>query len=343
MSRVSLLLVGGLAAMVALSATYNLAVPAVLQHRYPPPGAIYKVNGYAMHLYCTGAGAPTVIVEAGLGDDFIGWQKVQPEVAKFTRICTYDRAGLGWSDDRPEPHDAKHIAQQLHALLQAAGENGPIVLVGASAGGFYARQFVSDFPQLVAGMVFSDSSVPDQVRDIPGGAWTPEEARQVHHDAMWDLINQSTGWARLRGQCQGEVEKGLDTWRDVARAEACRPAYARSGLAEWDEFWHSADEAAEARCCGNIPLAAREPESAVSAEPSHHRPRQRASCTYRPSGCGDCCDRAGGERCPPTQARSADGDYGHAVGRNASSRRHRKRAGTHGAGLRGSSGCHRSS
>jgi len=266
MSRVSLLLVGGLAAVVALSATYNLAVPAVLQHRYPPPGAIYKVNGYAMHLYCTGAGAPTVIVEAGLGDDFIGWQKVQPEVAKFTRICTYDRAGLGWSDDRPEPHDAKHIAQQLHALLQAAGENGPIVLVGASAGGFYARQFVSDFPQLVAGMVFSDSSVPDQVRDIPGGAWTPEEARQVHHDAMWDLINQSTGWARLRGQCQGEVEKGLDTWRDVARAEACRPAHARSGLAEWDEFWHSADEAAEARCCGNIPLVI------VSRDPDWRKP-----------------------------------------------------------------------
>lgn len=255
-----------LAAIVVFSGAYNLLVSAALQHRYPPPGRVYSVNGYAMHLYCTGSAAPMVVVEEGLGDDFISWQRVQPEVAKLTRICTYDRAGLGWSDDRPDPHDAKHFAQQLHALLHAAGEDGPIVLVGASAGGFYARQFVSDFPQEVAGMVFSDSSVPDQVRDIPGGAWTPEEARQVHHEAMWDLINQSTGWARLRGQCKGEVEKGLDTWRNVARAEACRPAYARSGLAEWDEFWHSADEAAQARCCGNIPLVI------VSRDPDWRNP-----------------------------------------------------------------------
>lgn len=267
MKRVILILVGGLAAVVALSATYNLGVSAVLQHRYPPPGAIYNVNGYAMHVYCTGAGAPTVIVEAGLGDDFIGWQKVQPEVAKFTRICTYDRAGLGWSDDTPDPHDAKHIARQLHALLRAAGENEPIVLVGASAGGFYARQFVADFPQQTAGMVFSDSSVPDQIRDIPNGAWTPEAARQTHHDSMLDLIRESTGWARLSGQCKGDVEQGLDAWRNLARAEACRPAYSRAGLGEWDEFWHSADEAAEAHCCGNIPLVI------VSRDPEWRNPR----------------------------------------------------------------------
>ena len=61
---------------------------------------------------------------------------------------------------------------------------------------------------------------------------------------MWDLIKQSTGWARLRGECAGEVEKGLE-WRDLARAEACRPAYARAGLGEWDEFWHSATQAAK--------------------------------------------------------------------------------------------------
>ncbi len=226
----------------------------MLQHRYPVPGRIFQVDGYGMHLYCTGTGAPTVIVEAGLGNDFISWQRVQPEVAKFTRICTYDRAGLGWSDDQPGPHDAKHFARQLHALLNTAGENAPLVIVGASAGGFYARQFVSDFPQQVAGLVFSDSSVPDQVRDMPAGAWTAEKARSIHRDNMGDLINQSTGWARLRGQCKGEVEQGLDAWRDLARAKACRPAYARSGLAEWDEFWNSAEQAAQAHCCGEIPL-----------------------------------------------------------------------------------------
>jgi pimeloyl-ACP methyl ester carboxylesterase len=245
---------GVVVGLVGVCALYNLAAGSVLQHRYPPPGRIYKVNGYGMHLYCTGTGAPTVIVEAGLGNDFISWQKVQPEVAKFARICTYDRAGLGWSEDQPGPHDAEHIARQLHALLTTAGENAPFVLVGASAGGFYARQFVSEYPRQVAGMVFSDSSVPDQVRDMPTGGWTAEKARQIHHDNMWDLIKQSTGWARLRGECKGDVEQGLDAWRNLARAGACRPAYARAGLAEWDEFWHSADQAAQAHCCGAIPL-----------------------------------------------------------------------------------------
>jgi pimeloyl-ACP methyl ester carboxylesterase len=219
-----------------------------------------------MHLYCTGSGIPTVVVEAGLGDDFIGWQKVQPEVAKFTRICTYDRAGLGWSKDQPGPRDAKHIAQQLHSLLQTAGENGPVVLVGASAGGFYARQFASDYPEQVTGMVFSDSSVPEQVRALSYGAWSEEKARRMHRDAMWDLIKQSSGWARLRGQCKGEVEKGLDAWRDLARAEACRPAYARAGLGEWDEFWNSAEQARQAKCCGNIPLVV------VSQDPDRPKP-----------------------------------------------------------------------
>lgn len=255
-----------LVAIVALPGAYNLVVSAALQHRYPAPGKIYRVNGYAMHLYCTGSGAPTVVVEAGLGDDFIGWQKVQPEVAKFTRVCTYDRAGLGWSDDQPGPHDAQHIVRQLHALLQAAGETGPIVMVGASAGGFYARQFASDHPEQVAGMVFSDSSVPDQLRDMPAGAWTAEKARQVHHDALWDLVKQASGWSRLRGQCKGDIEQGLDAWRDLARAEACRPAYARAGLGEWDEFWNSAQQAQSARCCGDIPLIV------VSQDPDRPKP-----------------------------------------------------------------------
>jgi pimeloyl-ACP methyl ester carboxylesterase len=76
----------------------------------------------------------------------------------------------------------------------------------------------------------------------------------MHRAAIWDLVKQSTGWARLRGECKGDVYPGLQAYSGFAGAEACRPAYARAGLAEWDEFWHSADEAAQARCCGDIPL-----------------------------------------------------------------------------------------
>ncbi len=245
---------GLLIGLVVISSLYNLAAGAVLKRRYPPLGRIYRVDGYAMHLYCTGSGSPKVVLEAGLGDDLIYWQKVQPEVAKTTRVCSYDRAGIGWSGDRPEPHDARNIARQLHELLQQAGETGPTIFVGASAGGFYVRQYVADHPEHVVGIVFADSSVPDQVRALKGGEWTQGKARRIHREAMWDLIKQTTGWARLAGDCKGDISKGLESYTGWERAQACRPAYARSGLDEWDEFWLSADEARAAHCCGNMPL-----------------------------------------------------------------------------------------
>lgn len=265
MKRVAAI-VGVLGALVILCALYNLAAAAVLKRRYPPLGRTYDVGGHAMHLYCAGKGAPTVLLESGLGDDLIYWQKVQPEVAKTTRVCSYDRAGLGWSDGQPGARDARHIAQQLHALLQAAGVSGPIVLVGASAGGFYVREFAGEFPHDVAGIVFADSSVPEQVRALSYGAWTAEKARQMHRDAMWDLVRQSTGWARLTGKCTGDVEKGLESFAGQARAEACRPAYARAGLGEWDEFWNSAEQAAQAHCCGSVPLLI------ISQDPDRPKP-----------------------------------------------------------------------
>ena len=256
-------LLGG---VVVACALYNLAAVAVLKHRYPPLGRMYTVDGHAMHLYCTGSGPPTIVLEAGLGDDLIYWQKVQPEIAKTTRVCSYDRAGIGWSEDQPGARDAKHIAQQLHALLQGARVAPPLVLVGASAGGFYVRQFTADYPQEVVGIVFVDSSVPEQVRALPYGAWTQEKARKMHRDALWDLVRQSTGWARLTGKCTGDVEKGLESYAGQVRAEACRPAYARAGLGEWDEFWTSAQQAAEAKCCGTIPLLI------ISQDPARPKP-----------------------------------------------------------------------
>lgn len=79
----------------------NIAIAAVLRVRYPVPGAFYQVNARSMHLYCSGRGSPTVVLEAGGGEDWLIWQKVQPEVAKTTRVCSYDRAGVGWSELQP--------------------------------------------------------------------------------------------------------------------------------------------------------------------------------------------------------------------------------------------------
>jgi pimeloyl-ACP methyl ester carboxylesterase len=207
-----------------------------------------------------------VVLESGLGDDWIYWQKVQPEVAKTTHICSYDRASIGWSDPRPGPQDAKNIASQLHILLQNANEAGPLILVGASAGGYYVREFTAMYPTEVTGLVFVDASVPEQIQKLPGGAYSEATAKKIHRDAKWDWLKEASGWARVTGKCKGEVDSGLEAYAGLASAEACRPGFAASGVAEWDEFWHSAEEAAQAPCCGDRPVLV------ISQDPDRPKP-----------------------------------------------------------------------
>jgi pimeloyl-ACP methyl ester carboxylesterase len=120
------------------------------------------VGGYEMYLHCVGAGTPTVILEAGYDDIAETWSLVQPEVARFTRACAYDRAGLGQSEPGPEPRNSLQMVKELHALLDKAGIEGPYVLVGHSLGGMYARLFADRYQEDVVGLVLVDSSHIDQ-------------------------------------------------------------------------------------------------------------------------------------------------------------------------------------
>jgi len=104
---------------------------------YTPPGEMIKVAGHRLHLYCTGHGSPTVILEAGNLGMSAHRVWIQQEVARITQVCSYDRAGIGWSEAAPGSHDARQISTQLHGLLTGAGEMGPYVLVGHSYGGLY--------------------------------------------------------------------------------------------------------------------------------------------------------------------------------------------------------------
>ncbi len=123
---------------------------------YPPPGQMVDVGGYRLHINCTGEGSPTVVIESGWGDMSASWGWVQPEVAKTTRICTYDRAGMGWSESSPQPRTAREFAKELHTLLAKANEPGPYVLVGHSLGGYTMRVYAHDYPGEVAGLVLID-------------------------------------------------------------------------------------------------------------------------------------------------------------------------------------------
>jgi pimeloyl-ACP methyl ester carboxylesterase len=109
------------------------------------------------------AGGPTVVLESGFGNSSEVWNRVQPEVAKFARVCSYDRAGLGASDPAPTPRTVVAITEDLHALLRNADVPGPYVLVGHSLGGILARLYASYYPNEVAGMVFVDSAHEDEV------------------------------------------------------------------------------------------------------------------------------------------------------------------------------------
>jgi pimeloyl-ACP methyl ester carboxylesterase len=144
-----------------LGANYQAIATWIDARNYPPAGQMVDVGGYKLHLYCSGSGSPTVILDARFPGTVSNWAWVQPEVAKTTQVCAYDRAGLGWSESGPGPHDAMHGARELHNLLDAAHMRGPYILVGHSLGGLTVRMFADQYPDEVAGMVLIEATNPD--------------------------------------------------------------------------------------------------------------------------------------------------------------------------------------
>jgi pimeloyl-ACP methyl ester carboxylesterase len=138
---------------------------------FPPPGKLVDVGGWRLHLNCTGearAAQPTVILEAGLGDFSVEWSLVQPGVAKFARVCSYDRAGDGWSELGPHPRTLRQIVYELHTLLDKAGVKPPLVLVGHSYGGWLVRLYAAIYQADVAGLVLVEAGAQNPWRMIDG-------------------------------------------------------------------------------------------------------------------------------------------------------------------------------
>ncbi|MEZ4710138.1 MAG: alpha/beta hydrolase [Caldilineaceae bacterium] len=139
---------------------------------FPPPGQLVDVGGYRLHLYCVGQGSPTVILESGQANSLSVWGWIQPAIAQTTRVCAYDRAGVGWSDRGPIPRDAQQMVAELHTLLQNANITPPYVLVGHSFGGLVTHLYAAQYPTEVAGLVWLDVEHPEQ------WARTPENQAQ---------------------------------------------------------------------------------------------------------------------------------------------------------------------
>jgi pimeloyl-ACP methyl ester carboxylesterase len=139
-------------------ATSGSAPPDIV---YEHAGQLVDAGGFRLNLYCMGSGSPTVVFDSGWGDWAPVWSKVQPEVAKWTRACSYDRAGYGFSEPGPMPRTSVRIAEELHTALHHAGIAGPYILVGSAFGGDNLRVFADQYMSEVAGLVLDDADPND--------------------------------------------------------------------------------------------------------------------------------------------------------------------------------------
>jgi pimeloyl-ACP methyl ester carboxylesterase len=158
-------------AVAVLILSQSAATQQPVSTRYPPPGKLVDVGGWRLHVHCTGENkqnTPTVVLESGFLGFSFDWSLVQPEVARFTRVCSYDRAGHAWSDPGPRPRTMRQSAHELHKALANLGISPPYVLVGHSLGGLLVRTFASQYPQEVVGMVLVDSAHEDAQRNFKG-------------------------------------------------------------------------------------------------------------------------------------------------------------------------------
>ena len=150
------LLLGSLAAVFTAGLLYQAIGRYRDRRRVPPPGRLIDFGPRRLHLYEQGSGSPAVILEAGIAGTSLGWALVQPEIAKFTRVCGYDRAGLGWSDAALSVPSVSDALIDLHTLLSRANVPPPYVLVGHSFGGLLVRAYAHRMPEEVAGLILID-------------------------------------------------------------------------------------------------------------------------------------------------------------------------------------------
>jgi pimeloyl-ACP methyl ester carboxylesterase len=188
------------------------------------PGALVDAGGYRVHLYCAGTGSPAVMIVGGFSFD---WALVQPEIAKTTRVCTYDASGNAWSDRGPEP-TCRNRVQEIHTVLR--GEQRPAVLVGFSVGALFVRMYARDYPDEVAALVLVDHAylpppakpaparaagtdsppavlyaapIEFGIEDEPGIDKLPAQARELHSWAM--SRNPALPTAELVEECAAQL------------------------------------------------------------------------------------------------------------------------------------------
>lgn len=233
-------------------ATYQMIAEASDRQAYPPPGQMINVDGHMMHLYCTGKGSPTILLEAGAYSFSSEWYWVQQQLSETNKVCSYDRPGNGWSEPVAGLRDGLTLMRELHSLLAAADISGPYVLAGHSLGAPLNRIYASQYPDEVLGLVLVDSAVPYVWSEV-----SESELWKSQNESAYALmmILQRVGVARIiiQREFQGynyppQVVNQLTAFKATAQ-----------GVNTWDsEFrlaqWELGQQSRAAEALGELPV-----------------------------------------------------------------------------------------
>ena len=224
--------------------------------RFPQIGRSVDIGGRTLNIFCSGAGAPPVIFESGGPGPGLEWETFQPEVAKFTQACWYDRAGEGWSDPGPFPRTSYAIAQDLHELLIRAGVPAPYVFAGASFGGLNSRVYGGLYPNEVAGMILIDSAHEDELQRAPKFFLGRTAPRYLWHPLQMGF--EAAAFVGLLRLTQSSPTPGKDssqmTREEIIEAMRQRPKSSAGNASVGIVLPESYAEAASVTRLGDFPL-----------------------------------------------------------------------------------------
>jgi pimeloyl-ACP methyl ester carboxylesterase len=236
-------------ALASVGAGYETVREHLDESAYPMAGQLVDVGGHRLHLQCTGSGSPTVVLQPGGGDmsSVMGW--IAPAVAAHTRVCVYDSAGRGWSDQSEATQDGSQMMTDLHTLLHRGGVPGPYVLAGHSFGGLYVRIFAAQYPDEVAGMVLIDSTGSHLPASTSPQSWGPDDI--LARASVLASTSARLGVGRLFGLGYGSLPPQSD---NEVRAKLATSPSLRSTIDEFLQASASEHEAASLTDFGDKPL-----------------------------------------------------------------------------------------
>jgi len=254
-SKYFLILAGSLGVSGVL---YQNISAAIDNYQFPPPGKMVDVGGYRLHIQGSGSATPTVILDAGLAMNSMDWALVQPEIARFARVYSYDRPGLGWSELSPYPRDSLTMAKELHALLHAFHLEPPFILVGHSSGGANVLMYAFLYPDEVSGLVLVDSVHEKQSELLPPDEPIPwNERLTCFSDPYLGRLTGTFGISRFflkYSQLQKDLDQLPPSIKKPYFAKLSSPEFFRTAYAEDVHFDESLKQLARMKKAVHIPI-----------------------------------------------------------------------------------------